>query len=338
MTLEEFETLLDDLAKSLTKEVQAKPSLHTFSSFERRVREVLLQIVHPLGLKVDFAPHPHVFPDIVLGAFGVEVKITNNDSWRTVANSVFEGTRSVGVKHVYVLLGKFGGTPEVRWDRYENCVMHVRTSHVPRFEVEIGSTNSLFKKFGISYAQFSELSPIEKMKHVRKYARSRLKVGERLWWLGDDPEQEHAVSPEVRLYMKLPQEEKRRLRAEAALLCPQIVGGGRKRDKYNDVPLYLITYRGVLAPQARDLFSAGSVALRSDARRGGNYVKRALQDIEAEMIEAASYLDEILFLEYWEEKVEPKRRIQRWLELADGYATGWKPSEELFREPRKRRR
>ncbi len=68
-----------------------------------------------------------------------------------------------------------GGTPTVRWNRYEDCVMHVRTSHVPRYEVEIGTAEPLFAKFGISYEAFSGLAIPEKMQYIRKYARERLK-------------------------------------------------------------------------------------------------------------------------------------------------------------------
>ena len=86
----------------------------------------------------------------------------------------------------------------------------------------------------------------------------------------------------------------------------------------------------MLCSQARDLFSAGSVALRSDAERGGNYLLRALKDIESEMRAAAARLEPALFKEYWGFVVAPEQRICKWLELADGYARGWIPSEELF--------
>jgi hypothetical protein len=212
--------------------------------------------------------------------------------------------------------------------------MHVRSSHVPRFEVEIGTDEPLFAKLGVSYDEFRGLSTPEKMQYIRKYARDRLKPGDRLWWLEDRPEiaQQHSLDLEVRLYMGLSQEEKRRLRAEAALLCPQVVKASRSRKKYDDAALYALTYRGVLCSQARDLFTAGSVALRSDATRGGNYMARSLKDIEVEMRRAAEELEDALFAEYWGFSVPPERRIAKWLELADQHATDWKPSEELFRD------
>ncbi len=226
-----------------------------------------------------------------------------------------------------------GGTPAVRWGRYEDCVMHVRTSHVPRFEVEIGTKKSLFKKFGLTYESFAKLTDEGKMEFIRKYARGRLKQGEHLWWLEAKPEkeQEHSLPLEVRLYMHLPQAEKRRLRAEAALLCPQIVKPSRAKNKYEDATVYILTYHGVLCPQARDLFTAGSVAMRADQTRGGNYMLRALKDIEGEMKVAARELEDALFVEYWGKSVPPERRIKEWLVRADQYARGvWVPSKELF--------
>lgn len=328
MTESAFETLLSSVAYQLTTEALASP-FQTSKEFETRVREVLTETASS-DLNIDFDPHPHVFPDIAMGDYGVEVKFTTNDTWRSVANSIFEGSRNQAVKTIYVMFGKMGGLPEVRWKKYDDCVIHVRTSHVPRFEVEMGSRESLFKKLNIPYADFSVLPPEEKMRYIRQYARERLKAGERLWWLEDSPEQEHSLPMQARLYMNLAQEEKRKLRAEAALLCPQIVKPSRSKNKYDDVVLYLLTYHGVLCPQARDLFSAGSVALRSNSQRGGNYVQRALQDIEEEMRVAAQRLEEALFIEYWGVSVAPEDRIAEWLMRADQLAEGWKPSEVLF--------
>jgi hypothetical protein len=300
------------------------------------VREVLRDLGKGSGLTIDFDPHPYIFPDIVLADFGVEVKFTENDTWRSVANSVFESTKSKDVKHVYIVFGKMGGQAAVKWGRYDECVMHVRTSHVPRFEVEIGTGKSLFKQMGTTYTEFSASPMEEKMRKIRAYARSRLKEGEHLWWLEDKPESDHTLPIGVRLYMNLSQEEKRRFRAESALLCPQVVKPSRSKNKYNDATMYLLTYHGVLCPQARDLFSAGSVAMRADGTRGGIYILRALQDIEAEIVAAANRLENGLFVEYWGEGCSPEKRIAEWLRRADSFAKDWVPSEHLFLNVKKK--
>lgn len=331
MTTDEFERLLSVSAARLDAEVKEGTAIRDPRLFERRVREVLRD--SPLGaFDIDLAPHPHIFPDIVIGQFGIEVKVNSSDSWRSVGNSVFEGTRSRAVQQVYVLFGKMGGrVPGVKWRRYAEAIVHVRTSHVPRFEVDVTADGSLFEVLKISYDEFSRLPDDRKMTFVRNYAKKRLRAGEHLWWLGDSSESQHTLGLNLVIYTSLDSATKRRLRAEAALLCPEIVRPSRAKGKYDSAVSYLMTYRGVLCHQARDLFSAGSVAMRSDRRRGGVYLQRALYDIEPEMRSAAAELEPQLFVEYWGEDVAPVDRIGAWLKRADGLAKGWIPSESLFR-------
>ncbi len=267
-------------------------------------------LVFSHGLNVDFDPHPYAFPDISLGEFGVEVKFTSKDTWRSVANSIFETFRNPEIVYIYVVFGKMGGKPEVKWQKYEDSVIHVRTSHVPRFELEISDKSSLFQTIGISYHEFCTLTVEHKMEYIRKYAKSRLKDGERLWWI-EHSNNAHSLPLQVRLYIDLPNEEKRRLRAEAALLSPKIVGSRGAKNKYGDVAIYLLTYHGVLASQTRDLYSAGSVALKASGKRGDVYIKRALLDLEDEMIQAANNIDDALFVEYWGQSVLPNDRIKK---------------------------
>ena len=327
------DSVLDPLCGTLTRELDSGVRYRNSASFEQKVREILQPFVAQYGVVVDPDPHPHVFPDIVLGQYGVEVKFTANDTWRSIANSVFESTRDPDVTHIYVVFGKMGGTPGVCWGRYEESVIHVRTSHVPRFEVEMFSEGrprnrpTLFELMGTPYDHFAKLPLEARMEHIRDYARSRLKEGEHLWWIEDRPDETHSLPLQVRLYMHLPNEEKRQLRAEAALLCPEIVQPSRVKGKYHHATMYLLTYHGVLCPQTRDLFSAGSVA---GPERGGNYVLRALQDIQGEILTAANTLRDELFIEYWGVAVPSHQRIKAWLTRADGLAQDWKPSANLF--------
>lgn len=140
LNVETFEKLLGELSMRLTEECRTGRTYDQSKSFERRVREVIRNLLVQFRIPVDFSPHPYGFPDIVFGQFGIEVKFTTNDTWRLVANSVFESFRSKAVKYIYVVFGKMGGQREVRWARYEDCVIHVRTSHVPRFEVDLPHT------------------------------------------------------------------------------------------------------------------------------------------------------------------------------------------------------
>lgn len=336
MTKNEFEAILDSCCNQLTSEAR-KTGFKTSAQFENRVRALLKTLtINDKSFEINFAPHPQAFPDIAMGEFGVEVKFTLNDTWRSVANSVLESQRIDTVKHIYIVFGKMGGTPEVQWGEYAKNVIHVRTSHVPRFEIELPTNKaivkkSLFEEMGIKYDEFRKLQMQEKMRYIRAYAR-KIHPDGRLWWIEDKDTDEHTVPIQARLYTNLTSEEKIRLRAEAALLCPNIVKSGRSRNKYDDMVLYLLTYHGVLCHQARDLFSAGSVANPTNDDEGGIYIERALKLIENEMRVAAMSMDDALFVEYWGESVPPEKRIMRWLEKADKLAYEWTPSKKLFQD------
>lgn len=324
----EFEKFLDAVCTQLTTEVLANP-FQSSKIFEDRVRAVA-QTKLPAKTLIDFDPHPQAFPDIAIGGFGIEVKFTTSDTWRSIANSVLERNRIHAVKNIYLVFGKMGGIPEVKWADYAKSVMHVRTSHVPRFEVEINAKKSLFEEMGVSYDEFRLSTMDDKMSHIRAYARSRLGPGERLWWLEDNNGELHTLPMQVKLYTQLSTQEKTKLRAEAAILSPQIVKPASARGKYDDVVLYIMTYYGVMCPQGRDLFSAGSVANPTNDNNGGIYIERSLQLLQDEMIKAAEELDDALFLEYWKETVPKNKRIAWWLKKADSFAKDWTPSKSLF--------
>ena len=220
MTPEAFEAILDGAVAFLIKEATTKQPCQSPKEFEKQVLQALKIAAKDKGVSVAPSFHPHAFPDITVNGFGVEVKHTIKDSWLAVGNSIFEGMRDSTVIRVYVMFGKMGGWPEVRWARYEDCVTHVRIAHAPRFVVEMDRSSPLFKIMEISYDAFSKLSPEEKMRYVREYSRNRLKPGERLWWLEDKEEQEHTLPIAVRVYRTLENDEKRRLRAEATLFVP----------------------------------------------------------------------------------------------------------------------
>ena len=165
----------------------------------------------------------------------------------------------------------------------------------------------------------------EKMRHIRKYAKGRLKKGESLWWLDDEDPEAHSLPMQARLYRSLPESEKRQLRAESVLLFPEVLKSGRScRDKYDNVALYLLTQHGVLCHQVRDMFTAGSVT------KDTGKIEVGLQLIKDDIHRAAKEMNDALFVEYWGESVKPEDRLKRWGEKADQFAKGWKPSKHLL--------
>jgi len=334
MTEGEFIDMLRNVCSTLTHEARTS-GFDSARAFESRVRDLVHNASAAYGENVELAPPAQSFPDIVVGEFGIEVKFTSNDTWRSVANSVLESNRAPQVVKIFLIFGKLGGIPEVRYAEYASCVMHVRTSHVPRFEVEIEPLppRSLFELMNTTYDTFRILPMEQKMQHIRQYARGRLKDGERLWWLDDSLDRaDHTLPIQARLYTKLSKEEKSRLRAEATLVCPSIVDSGRSKAKYDDAVLYLLTYHGVLCHQARDLFSAGSIANPNNDKKGGLYIQRALELLQDEIAAAAERLPASIFEEYWGHPVPVKDRLAVWLQKADLAAKKWVPSQHLFLE------
>ncbi len=335
MDQQQFESILDQCRDILVREMRTQPMPACYKSskpFEHRVREVLHDLCAPFGVDISLDDSGQTFPDIPAGRFGVEVKHTKADSWESIANSIRENQRVGSVEVVYLLFGKLGGVPDCRWDLYEHCVVHVRSTHDPRFQVDMtGTKQPLFERMGIAYDDFRELDIMDKMPYIRAYAREIHPDG-RLWWLGSDSEPEHSTSAEVRIYTHLDGDEKDRLRAEALALCPQVFSGSR--SKYDDAALFLITYHGILLSNARDLCSAGSAAGVSKADGSDvPYVFRTLERIADRLLDAFSYLDDALFDEYWGEHVEKADRLGWWLEKADAYAVtcaknkGYLPSD-----------
>lgn len=330
MTPQEFEAVLDLAVQQLNADVLASTAYYKPDAFQMRVFDVLRDSAKILGgIEVNPTFHPHAFPDIRANGFGVEVKTVTKDQWLSVGNSVFEGMRDPTVKKIYIVFAKLGGAPAVRWGRYEEVITHVRISHAPRFVVEMDRVSPLFKQtsMGVDYDQFCTLAPGDKMKHIRDYSRARLQPGEQLWWLEDDDAE--GVELEVRLFRLLAEAKKIALRAEGAVLFPQICGGSRDRAKYDRLSFFFLQHHNVFCPQVRDLYSAGSAA---GEERGGQYLPRALENIQGAMREAALRIKLELFEEHWG-VVPPDDqagRLLQWLRLADAYAKDWKPSDRLF--------
>ena len=100
MTKNEFEEILNKCCTQLTDEARTTV-FKSSAQFENRVREVLADITeNDETFQIDFNPHPQAFPDIAMGEYGVEVKFTLNDTWRSIANSVLETQRIDEVKHM----------------------------------------------------------------------------------------------------------------------------------------------------------------------------------------------------------------------------------------------
>lgn len=332
ISVEQFELILDDVVARLTDDLRNNIEYHTPDAFEEHVKTVMKSEFCNFGITVKPTFHASAFPDIKVGSFGVEVKYTNKDRWHTVGNSIFEGMRDEDVKNIYLVFGKGGGTPEVRWSRYEDCITDVRLTHAPRFTIDMNQPTLLFGNINISYDDFSKLDEEDKLITIKEYYSNRLQPEERLWWM----EEPRALPMQVRLYAKLSQYEKNTIRGEAAILCPQICGNSQ--TKFIDAALFLFRHHGIFCPNVRDLFTSGFAAAegdrmsRSQTSDSKRHILHTLRGLQSFMLEAIQTLDEELFAEYWGQVYPTEKRLGEWLSRADSHAKGWIPSESLFAE------
>ena len=72
-----------------------------------------------------------------------------------------------------------------------------------------------------------------------------------------------SVNVDPRPFATLSEQDRDRVRAEAAILAPEIFAPPWVAGKYFHVGLYLLREYGILCPQVRDLYSAGASSRRA---------------------------------------------------------------------------
>lgn len=198
------------------------------------------------------------FPDIVAyvndsKAFGLEVKTTNKQKWRSTGSSIFEGTRVPNVENIYLLFGKLVDPIEFKCRKYEDCLYDVAITHSPRYliDMEIASEATIFSKVGIEYDELRKLS--NPFSPIKRYLRKNLKPGSDLWWVDHDEDQ--ARNLEVQSWASLDKAERNRLKATGLALFPNLFGPSP--TKYHRFATYLVSQHGIVCHSLRDTFSAG---------------------------------------------------------------------------------
>ena len=191
------------------------------------------------------------FPDIVAAKlYGVEVKSTKDDHWKSTGSRILETTRVSGIERIYMTFGKLGGTPpEFLSKPYEECLYGIAVTHMPRYliNMQLCKGETIFEKMGIPYDELRKMeNPIAP---VAKYYRSQLKKGESLWWTGDSSDE--SVSATIRLWKNLTPDEKHFHTIYGCVNYPETFGGD-----YDRYALWL-TSQGIVDPHIRDQFSAG---------------------------------------------------------------------------------
>lgn len=261
-----FESVLEKTVDTLRIEARENPKLYetlTGSKLEGKVYEILCRQVQGTAFEgmVELISGQR-FPDIVVGGYyGVEVKTTKSEHWKSTGSSVAEGTRVEGVERIYMLFGKMHTPVDFRFKRYEDCLAEVVVTHSPRYAIDmdlpLGGT--FFDKLGMTYDELrKQENPI---RTVLDYYRSRLKPGEQVWWL--DNEQASGTSIVIRMLNTLPALEQELYKVKGFGFFPEILG--QSPSKFQRFTMWLATHEGVVCHNIRDKYtSAGRECIHFD--------------------------------------------------------------------------
>ena len=254
------------------------------------------------------------FPDIVANRFyGVEVKSTNKNHWKSIGSSILESTRNIDVERIFLTFGKLGKPVAFMSRPYEECLYDISVTHYPRYQIdmELKAGETIFDKMGVPYDELRKLeNPVAP---VTKYYRSQLKKGESLWWAaGEDPE-DVAAPPTLSLWGSVPSKLKNIYRARGYALFPEVLA-----SKYDRYALWLVSNCSVVDTHIRDQFSAGGQA--DIVTINGRFEKmpaafRRIYEHRDLIAETIINANPSTLLEYWQVDNISENRIEQWCRI-----------------------
>jgi hypothetical protein len=262
------------------------------------------------------------FPDIVANRFyGIEVKTTTQNHWKTTGNSVLEGTRVDSVERIFMLFAKMADPIEFRSRAYEEVLAEVVVTHSPRYlidmNLEIGKT--IFDKIKMPYDELrGQENPI---RPIVDYYKSKLKPGEELWWMDADNNSKPSNFI-IRIWSNLSPEEREELKSRAMVYFPELFGNGN--DKFGRLAIWLVTREATVCPNVRDLFTAGGRGDLILDNKLYNNVPRIILNLFSNFPNIMQVLLDTSapeLSEYWGVKTIEKNKIGTWIEMVSHHAS-----------------
>lgn len=195
------------------------------------------------------------FPDIVANRFyGIEVKTTTKDHWKTTGNSVMETTRVKDVERIFMLFAKLAGAVEFRYRPYEEVLSEVVVTHSPRYliDMNLNPGDTIFDKMNLPYDDLRKHK--NPAKPIVDYYKTKLKAGEELWWM-DANSSGSANSLIIKIWNNLPHADRKNLLNKGMAYFPELFT--KRLDKFSRFAMWLVTKQSVVCPNIRDPFTAG---------------------------------------------------------------------------------
>jgi len=317
---DEFDSLLSSVIIELNN--QAKISINNLSQLSgNKLEPYVRDVLADMAIGTEFEGSIELiagqkFPDIVAKKiYGVEVKTTTQNHWKTTGNSVLESSRIDNVERIYMLFAKLAAPIEFRYRPYEECLSEVVVTHSPRYLIDMNleSGNTIFNKINLTYDQLrKEENPI---KPIVQYYKSKLKPGQEMWWMDqDNPKSTNVI---IKFWKDLSVEAKQYYKNLARVYFPELFGNSN--NKYERIAAWLITREGIICPNVRDQFSAGGrEAIYILKNKKYLNVPRSLKNLFDD-IDVIRYLimdsSEQNLNEHWDKQIDNK--IEDWINLVD---------------------
>lgn len=255
-----FKQLLSDSHRVISEKAEFEPEYflkRTAIDFEMDVFDSICEAAKGTDFdKTILLISGHKFPDIVIGrCYGVEVKTTKQNHWKSTGNSVLESTRIEDVERIYIFFAKLIDPLGFRIRLYQDCLYDIAVTHSPRYLIDMGmnSGESVFNKIGLSYDELRTLN--NPIRPIVDYYRSISKRGEEPWWMESGETPELFLKPTVSLWSNLSADEQVIIRNESMARFPEVFG--RSASKYQNLASWLAARHGIVDSSLRDRFSAG---------------------------------------------------------------------------------
>lgn len=284
------------------------------------------------------------FPDIVANKlYGVEVKSTNKNHWKSIGSSILESTRIQDVQRIYLTFGKLGKPVAFRSRPYEECLCGISVTHYPRYQIDMDlkSGETIFDKMGIPYDILRKMdNPVIP---VSRYYKKQLKPGESLWWAENGDVESESAPPTVRLWNTMSPDQKEELTVQGYALFPEVLSR-QSNKKYNRYALWLVTKKGIVNTNIRDSFSAGGKVIMRTV--GGIDVRvpaafRRIRRFRNLIMDTVEGMDPETLKEYWDVRCIETNRMAQWCRLIAeqassdpdiSYQMAWRVLESIFPE------
>ena len=318
-TLSEFKELMRNIDIALNHSASSNASYFLTrggTNLEKDVRDAAIECARNTKFEGSIQlVSGATFPDIVAAKFyGIEVKSTTSNHWKTIGNSILETTRVSDVERLFLTFGKLSNPVGFISRPYEECLSGIAVTHYPRYQIDMSldKGDTIFDKMGVTYDELrTKNNPVTS---VAQYYKSQLKQGESLWWAGERVE---AVVPvTVKLWKSLSAYEKDELEAMVYVYFPETILS-RGPHKYDRATLWLATQKGIINANVRDSFSAGGRSIMPTI--DGRYVnmpaifRKIAEHIELIAGILTSEPSGILY-ENWMVNVSPNR-VKQWINL-----------------------